>query len=276
MEETFERRLVDEARREPVRNSLRLGWEFFTQNTKLAAVVLGVAVGLQLLSTIPLIGLVAVVAFSVVGQGIQIYAGRHFYASKDIVEFVEGVKGIPPVAFMTRYKEQAFGAWLGWFLVSMIFMVVAAVLFFAMGGGAEIHADMTDEEALNVMMTMSGAFLPMVFVGLLLSYVYPLVQGRIIFSESFGEAFRAVFSLFSPALWRRAMSGEYFRFVLWFGLVLTGFAVAVMAAASVLMLIPLLGWILVIVGTMLLYYVAAMVFSIAEVLALEMVEHPAD
>ena len=271
-EETNERRLIDEARINPVKNSIRLGWEFFLQNKMLAVVVLSAIVVLNFLSMIPLLGLLAMVAMGVVGQGVQIYIGRHFYQSHDIVAFAEGAKTIPPVDFLLRYKNQAFGGWLGWFLIGMLLMLIFAIIFIAGGGVMEISETMSDEQAFRMMASMGGAFIPVLLIVLVLSYVYPIAQGKVIMSENFGEAFRAVFTIFTPSVWQEAMKKEYFRFVFFFGLVLMGFSFVLGIVATLLMMIPFFGWALLVIGGLLGYYVLMVVLSIVDVMALEIAE----
>ncbi len=271
-ERTDGHRLIDEARSNPVTNAIRLGWEFFLQNKMLAVVTISAFVVLEFLTMIPLLGLLAMVALGVVGQGVQIYVGRHFYRSHDIVAFVEEAKMIPPADFLLRYKNQALGAWLGWFLVGSVLMLIFMIAFFAGGGVMEISETMSDEEAFRMFAAMGGSLIPVLLIVMVLSYVYPIAQGRIILSESFGEAFRAVFSIFTPAVWREAMRGEYFRFVFVFGLLLLGVSFVAGIVAALLMMIPFLGWLLLAVVMLLGYYVMIVVFAIAEVLALEIAE----
>jgi hypothetical protein len=267
-------RLVDEARGEPVKNAYRLGWEFVQQNWTLVLATLGVFVLLTLLEMIPLIGIVAAIALGVFVQAVQIYVGRSFYEAESIERFVEGAAATSLKEFLTRYQAPAFGAWLGWFVIGMAMMLLW-ILMIGLSGldPAAFEGGVQDEaQALEFLKVMGTATLPLILIGLLLSYVYPIVQGRIILSDTFGDAFKAVFSLFSPTVWSHAMKGEYFSFVLVFGLVLIGFSFVVGIVMALLMLIPVLGVIVGFVAVVLMMYVLMMVLGVANVLGREIAE----
>ncbi len=269
MEETVQTRLVAEARQRPVKSALRLGIEFMDSNRLLAAMTMGTFVVLTLLQAVPLLGLVASVAMGVFSQAVQIYVGRAFYGAPDILAYVETAKTTPLKDFLTRFQAPAFGAWLGWIAVWIGMMIVFVILFSAFGGSMEMMAEATNDEAQmqQMLVASSGAMLPILLVFFALLYVYPIVQGRITVSDTFGEAFKAVFTLFSPDVWRRSMKKEYFSFVFFFGLAMTGIWILVMAVMMLLLLIPFLGAVLVTVWLMFLVYVFIMVISVANMIA---------
>lgn len=272
--ELTENRLLDEARSEPVKNAFRLGWEFVDQNRMLALATLGIFVLLSLLEVVPFIGLIAAVALGVFGQAIQIYVGRSFYEAASIQEFVEGAAATTLKEFLTRYQAPAFGAWLGWFVIGMAMLILWLVLVGMTGfDPAVFEGGMQDEaQALEFLKVMGSATLPLILIALVLMYVYPIVQGRIILSDTFGDAFKAVFSFFSPTVWSNAMKGEYFSFVLVFGLALIGFSFVVGIVLALLMLIPALGLIVGFVAVMLMMYVLMIILGVANVLGREIAE----
>lgn len=266
--------LVAMAKTEPVKNAFRLGWEFFLQNKMLCLIAIGAFFVLELLAMIPVLGLIASVAVGVYGQSIQIYTGKLFYRADSMEAFVEAVRQTKFDAFAMRNAKPAFGAWLGWFLVGMLIVLLFFVMLMAFGVSAEqlSHGANNEAQMAELMMSLGGAMLPALLVVLILAYIFPIVQGRVILSETFGEAFSAVMSLFSPAVWTSAMQGEYFRFVLFFGLVLIGLSVVAGIAMGILMLIPVLGWIVVFAALIFAMFQLMLILSFANVLAKEIAQ----
>ncbi len=265
--------LRDEARREPVKNAFRVGWEFVEQNMALGWATVAVFVVLSLVEFVPLVGFAATIAVGVFSQSIQIFVGRAFYGAETMEAFVSEASGVKLSTFLTRYQAPAFGAWLGWAAVGFVMLLAWMALVLLLGGDpAALETAGGDEAFETLFQAMGVAVLPVILIAMLLSYVYPIVQGRVILSDSFGEAFKAVFSLFSPTVWKHAMAGEYFSFVFFFGLVLIGVALAISLVATLLILVPILGALAVAVGAMVLLYPFVAVMGVACVLAREIAE----
>jgi hypothetical protein len=273
--ETEQTRLIDEARHEPVKNAFRLGLEFMDRNRLLAAMTMGIFLVLSLLEMVPVLGMAAGIALGVFSQAVQIYVGRTFYDAPDIGAFVSGAESTDLKTFLTRYQGQAFGAWLGWLALSFLFMLLFLVFFFASGVDltAFEQADVQNEAQIYALLiAVLEAGLPVVLAGLVLSYVYPIAQGRVIRSEGFGEAFKAVFSIFTPTVWAAAMNKAYFTYVFFFSLALMGIGALIMATMMLLMLIPFLGAVLILVWTVFLIYAFMMVLGVANTIAKEIAE----
>jgi hypothetical protein len=273
--ETINSRLIDEARHEPVKNAFRLGLEFMDRNRLLAAMTMGLFVLLTLLEMVPLLGLLATIAVGVFSQAVQIYVGRTFYQSADIQAFVADAESASLRSFLTRYQVPGFGGWLGWFAVSMIFATLFVILYITAGGNASMldpDALQNQEELFKFLGALGTAGFPLLLTGLLLTYVYPIAQGRVIMSDTFSDAFKAVFSVFTPTVWAAAMKKEYFSFVFFFSLALIGISVLVGVTMMLLFLIPFLGPILAVVWMMFLIYAFIMILGVANALAREIAE----
>jgi hypothetical protein len=78
-----------------------------------------------------------------------------------------------------------------------------------------INEQMNEADLVNAFVTLG---LPILLIALLFSYVQPLVQANIIMANGVKEGFKAVFTLFSIALWRTAFQSSYFKYVAGFGL----------------------------------------------------------
>lgn len=273
--ESAPNRLVEDARQAPVKNAFRLGVEFMDRNRSLAAMTMGVFFLLSLLEMVPVLGIAATIAVGVFAQAVQIYVGRAFYEASGIDAYVAAAESAGLKELLTRYQAPAFGAWLGWFTLSFVFMLLFVVFLFA--GGFDLSA--LDQQSLQneadiyaTVLLVLEAGTPVLLFALLLSYVYPIAQGRVIRSDTFGEAFRAVFSIFSPSVWASAMNGAYFMYVFYFSLALIGIAVLVFATMMLLVLIPILGAILIFVWMIFLVYVFMLVFGVANTIAREIAE----
>ena len=277
--ETGQRRLIDEARGEPVKNAFRLGLEFMDRNRLLAAMTMGIFVVLSLLDAVPGLGLLAGIALGVFAQSIQIYVGRTFHAAGDIGVFVEGAEQAKLKTFLTRYAAPAFGAWTGWFILSLAFLFIFGMLVVAAGldpSMLEQDAIQNEADAIALLMTLAEAGIPLMLVALALTYVYPIAQGRVILSETFGEAFKSVFSVFTPSVWSAAMQKEYFVYLFFFSLAVIGIILLVGIAMALLIMIPILGAILAVVWIVFLMYVFNLVMGIANTIAREIAEGSAD
>ena len=279
MHEETRGRLIGEALAQPVKNAFRLGWEFFVQNKVVAVAVMVTFLLLSVLQTVPLLGLLAGIAIGIFSNAIQIYVGRAFYGSEDILDFVERSRGAKWKPMLTEYLPQASGAWVGWLLVWLMLAIVFAVVLgltgfdpMAMesavqdGNGAQVIGEIPAETF--------GAFSIVTLIAMTFTYVYPVVQGRIILASSFSEAFNAVFGLFSPAVWRSTMNGRYFSFVLFFGLALMGASFAAGIVMTLLLLIPVVGALLLFPALFFLIYVFYMILSVANIMALELTLEP--
>lgn len=273
--ESSANRLLDEARKAPVKNAFRLGLEFMDRNRALAGMTMGVFFLLTLLEMIPVLGFLATVAVGVFAQAAQIYVGRAFLAAPDIEQYVTEAESATLKTFLTRYRAPAFGAWLGWVTLSILF-VILFILFLVMSG-ADLsglnEAALQDETRVYARIApvlMSG--IPVMLLALLLTYVYPIAQGRVIVSDTFGEAFKAVFSIFTPSVWAASMKGAYFSYVFFFSLALMGIAILVMVTMMLLALIPFLGMVLIFVWMIFLIYVFILLMGIANTMALAIAE----
>lgn len=276
MAEEDTQRLIDEAMHEPVKNAFRLGVEFMDRNRGLAAMTMGVFFLLSILDAVPVLGLFSAVALGIFSQSVQIFVGRTFYGAEHIEAFVGTAETTPFKTFLTRYVSPAFGAWLGWFLFGMLFIMV----FFFFLGFMGVDLAMFDDAALQddaaaaatLLQMVFGAGLPLLIIGMVLGYFYPIAQGRVILSEDFGGAFKSVFSILTPTVWRAGMNKAYFSYVFSFSMVLMGISLLIILAMVLLFLIPVLGAILAIVWMMFLVYVFMMILGIANVMAHEIAE----
>jgi hypothetical protein len=207
-------RLIDEASQsEAVKNTFRLGWEFIRLNQTFTLTVLGALIVLNFLGMIPVISLIASMLAGVFGIALQIYAGRAVYEAEDITSYVEFItKSQISDESLKGHMSTAFGAYMGWVVLILVFVFVASILAVSSGLVTE---NMTQE---NALMALASIGLPLVIVALVLSYVQPLVHSNIVLANDFPQGFKAVFTIFSKDVWSSAMQKSYFSYVALFGI----------------------------------------------------------
>ncbi len=255
-------RLIDEASQsEAVKNTFRLGWEFIKLNQTFTVTVLGVLIVLNFLGMIPVISLIASMLAGVLGIALQIYAGRAVYESDDITNYIDVIQKSDIKEVWSRHSAPAFGAYIGWVILLLIFVFTASILAISSGF---INENMNEAD---VLMAFASIGLPLVLVALILSYVQPLVHSNIVLSNSFQEAFKAVFTIFSKDVWSSAMQKSYFFYVIIFGLVIMLCVVPIAIVFSVLGMGIVFNLLLVIVS-----YVLMIIMSVAAMMARRIVE----
>lgn len=260
-------RLIDEAlASEPIRNTFRLGWEFITLNQKFTLTAIVIFILLNILGMIPMIALIFMVLSAVFGLAIQIYIGRTFYLSNSIKTYISEIEDSNLEAILNRHTATAFGAYIGWVALLVLFIIL-----FSMVGGSMgiITENMSEADLINALILLGFPFL---IVALILSYVQPLVQSNIIMANSFQEGFKAVFTIFSINLWRLSLQKSYFKYVASFGFVIIlvlfifAFIIGMISSLSGL---ALLGNILL----MICMYVFMIIMSVGAMMARRVIEN---
>jgi hypothetical protein len=208
-------RLIDEAlASEPIKNTFRLAWEFIVLNRNFTLTLMGLFIGFHLLGMIPVLALVFMVFAGVFGLAIQIYIGRVFYQTSDINNYLGTIKEsrIDMVSYTSI--APAFGAYLG----GLFFLFLIAFLFGIVANSMGLIQEGMSESDLTQMIASLG--MPMILTMLVLLYLQPLVQANIILAKNFSEGFKAVFTIFSINLWKKAFQKSYFSYVVILGIIL--------------------------------------------------------
>ena len=223
--EVENRRLIDEiVEDEPIKNSFRIAWEFIILNKTLTFTAMSMLLFLNIASLF--LGLLATVLAGVMSVAIQIYVARLLYESQDINHFVEETKKAKFETILSTHIFTALGAYLG--TVTLLFGAIFLMTSVIQSMGVDFETVQLNE----LMEVISKLIIPIGIVALLVSYLHPLVQSNIALSTTFKEAYRAVFTIFSPTLWSRAFQGAYFKYVSLFILII----------ASVIFLLSMLFW----------------------------------
>ena len=170
----YNTRLIDEASSvEPVKNTFRLGWEFIKLNQAFTLTVMGILIVLNFLGMIPVISLIASMLAGVLGIALQIYAGRAVYEAEDITSYVELIKKSRiDDESLKGHISTAFGAYMGWVVLILVFVFIASIV--AVSSGL-ITENMSQESAL---LALESIGLPLMIIALLFLYLRPFSRLR--------------------------------------------------------------------------------------------------
>ncbi|HHD82291.1 MAG TPA: hypothetical protein ENK82_09290 [Campylobacterales bacterium] len=260
------RRLIDEALVDtPIENTLRLAWEFIKLNKKFTFTAMGIFVVLNLFGAIPLLSLVFAVLAAVFTISIQMHVGRTFYGTENIETYIKEIEESRIDNILTQYSSTAFGVYLGWFV--LIFIMAFLLALFGVGSGL-LNQNMSQQDML---MALASLGLPLLLFVLVLSYVQPLVYSNIILANSFGEGFKAVFTIFSKDVWSSAMQKIYFAYVAKIGLLIMAAVLLAVFAVGLFTMIPFLG-LLASIAMLMGMYVFVVLMAVMSMVARRMVE----
>ena len=234
----------------PVKGSMNYAWMAMRakwSNTIWAALILLVVF---LLSALPVIGLLASVI-----QGILFYSLGYWVVDR-IREggspdgFIQRVTQDGVGALLTEKLAPATGFYLGFMIFSLLMGLITLAILWATGGFNAIAVTMQQQPAhmtpeqmevfyAQILAASSPALAFMLFTSLFFGYIWPLVYGYALVQKSFGDAFGAVFMLFSPRFWKASFTGKYFITVALWTLVLLGVGIVTGICMAVIFLIPL-------------------------------------
>lgn len=229
------RRLIDEALDfEPVKNTFRLAWEFIILNKNFTLMAMGAFVLLNFLGTLPVIGFILTVFAAAFGIVMQMHVGRTLYGTANIETYVDEIQKSSIKEALSNYLQTAFGIYLSW----LVFMLLIIFSFSLLGITTGVFTeDMNENDIVNA---FSDLGLPLVIFALLFSYLQPLVHSNIVLSNSGGEGFKAVFTIFTKDVWSSAMQKPYFFYVVKVALIILVLLVLV-GVIFFALLHPLLG-----------------------------------
>lgn len=236
MEERKEMNIVDQALAHPIKYAIMLTKEVYSLNKSFFWGLSAIIVVLALLSEIPLLGLIATVISGILMFSLFLFTGKVFYKAATMDMFVEEIESISVSKLWNNYWQPAFGAYLGWVVIVLGTLFLAGFMV-AVTGQADALM-MGDTAAENPMMLFSVMTIPMLIVSLIL-YLVPLVFANTIRTDTFGDAFKSVFSLFKSDIWRRAFTGVYFKYMALLGLVLIAFVIVMIMVSA--LFVTLLG-----------------------------------
>jgi hypothetical protein len=274
MEETDKEKIVDQALTHPIKYTLMLTKEVFSLNKGLFLAISAIVVLLSLLSNIPILGLIASVLSGILMFALFFFVGKVFYEAEDMDTFVEAIRTMRLSELWNRYWKASFGAYLGWVLVVLLYLLIAGLILGIAGAGNDLMMASEGNDPMAMLALLPATILPLILLALLL-YVTPLVFANIIKTDTFNDAFKAVFSIFSKDIWRRAFTGAYFKYMTLLGLILIALTVLMVVLAGAMMAIfsalspslMIVGMIIVVILMVVVQIVMNIFYAISSVIA---------
>jgi len=274
MEEQYQRGIVDQALEHPVKYTVMLTKEVISLNKRLFLGMTAIVTLLMYLSAIPIVGMFASILSGILLFTLFYFIGKTFYRSRTMDEFVNTIRSMTLADLWQNYLKPASGAYLGWVFLSLVMLLLTGILISLSGYGDSLVMAMQSQDPTVMLDAMPALILPFILV-LLLMYVAPLVLANVIKADNFNDAFRAVFTFFSKDVWRRAFTGEYFKYMTALGLIMLAFLFVMTIISAIFMAIfSALGSYMLIVGIvaativmMFLQVVMNVFFAISSVIA---------
>ncbi len=199
--------LLDEARaEEPVKNTLRLAWEFIVLNKNFTLTAMSLLLLLNILTIF--LGLLTMVISGILSLAIQIYFSKLVYYAQDIEMFVDEIKASKVEVAVSKNAFVATGAYFAWII--LFFALLFTLVIVVQSYGFSLENVKMVEELIPIAQTL---FLPISILALLLSYINPLVHSNIALAQDFKGGFLATFSIFSPALWQNSFKNGYPKYI---------------------------------------------------------------
>ena len=199
--------LLDEARaEEPVKNTLRLTWEFMVLNKKFTLTALSMLLLLNILTAF--LGLLAMVISGVFSLAIQIYVSKLVYKAQHIEAFIEESKKSKVEEAVAQNALVSAGAY--WALIVLFLALFFVLVMVIQSSGFSLENIKSVEELMPIAQTL---FLPITILALLMSYIHPLVHSNVAFAQDFKGGFLATFSIFSPTLWQNSFKNGYPKYI---------------------------------------------------------------
>jgi len=235
-----------------IKHSFSLTWRFFTQNKKAGFMILGILFAIMLLSMIPLVNFLTTIALGLFMISVQVYLSKTIMYSKDDADFDINIQNSNPSEIISKFIGVAAGTYLGIIVIEIILflllfmsmaMVVGTETLSALGTDA-----LTQQEQIDAYLSLGVFGIVLAIAFLFFGYIYPLVLGRVYMSNTFGEAFKSVFLVFSPSIWKASFNVRYFLLLTVTQLSIIAIVLLGMAFMLSVILIPLILFLIYIVG----------------------------
>ena len=207
--------------------AMRLVFIFFKSNISLSLITILILMIFMMMVNLLNMGLIAMFGYIILNLAIQIYIGRAILENNDEVSIKYLASKTNISSFLTKYLNIATGSFLGFFTIIItilfIFSIIVATnldpttvdILNQKGVSQESIKALESDRAFQV------ATLVYSLISLTLSYAFPAVMGRVFSSQSFISAFKRVFLIFSPSLWKSLFSKEYFILILIWSIVIS-------------------------------------------------------
>ncbi|MCF6200852.1 MAG: hypothetical protein L3J42_01795 [Hydrogenimonas sp.] len=237
-------------RNRPIGTALDYTWAALSANWKNSAIVAAILLLLMLFQIIPILGIVAGVLQSIIFYALAYWAVENIIKSSNIENFKEQIQNANVKDMLFSFLAPASGFYLGFIIISVIFIAATALIFWLTGGGAIFsmmqeqmgNSSMAPEQAMIFYTQILGMGTPAILFFIIaitfFGYIWPLVYGYALMQRSFSDALNALFMLFSTRFWRAAFTMKYLKIVSLWMLILFGAMIVAGICASLFILIP--------------------------------------
>jgi hypothetical protein len=194
------------------------------------------------LSLVPFISPVANIALQIIGFQLMVYYGRPVLKRLSREELYAFLDSSTVKRIYTEKIEVSSGIFLASFIIGVLFVVFFFALLFVSGipVGLEALEEAASEELIgSYLIRFLIVFVIFSLVAGWFLFVYPIALGYAMGRDDFGEAFLAIFRLFSPSFWKRALSFKYFIFITVSAIVSIFFSLLAVFSLFTLILFPL-------------------------------------
>ncbi len=222
------------------RVAFAMAWNFFKGNYALNFAVVAILIVLKLLGMLPVIGLLFIFGYSILELSIQIFFGRKAkeVVSEEDMQYVAAETKIGE--YLSAYLPQASGAFLALFLLALVFIALFGVIVASSGSMKMVseQALMQGQMAQVLLYVMGSPSILLFLVVAILFYFFPAMMGKVFKSEDFVAAFKSVFLLFSPTLWKSTFNKDYFVLIFIWSIIVTIAVVLIVLMMGTVLLIP--------------------------------------
>ena len=224
------------------RYAIDLSISFLKGNWALSLGVIAVLIFFNLLSLIPMIGILFMFGYSVLLTSFQIYVAKASLKVRDTQDMESIAQNSDIKSLFSENIEVAFGATLGLFTISFILITIFTIVFsftptFALMQKSPFYIFAPDPVTIIVLLVF-------LLISMWFGYVYPAVAGEVYLSKNFKGAFTKNFLIFHPTIWEKSINKEYFKLIAIWSLIVFFIALlfAIMFQKIILIPVALIGW----------------------------------
>ncbi len=235
MEDHTSEGIAYQALQRPIEYTIKLTKEVFILNKPLFLSVAAIVILFSMLANIPLVGILFSILSGVLLFMLFFFVGKLFERAKTMDAFVDEIRSTTLSTLWRDYYTPSLGAYFGWLTLILSFLLLFAMMIMANGETEDILIGLKANDYSGLIAILPSMIVPSIIVMALVTYLMPLVFAKMIAADTFGEAYRAVFTFFRGDVWKRAFTGAYFKYMSLLGVILIVFVIAMMIISGIVM-----------------------------------------
>jgi len=226
--------IIDQVPAHPIRYTFMLTWDIFDLNKLLFFMVMVTVIIFSLITNLPIVGLIASMFIGLSIFSLSFFVGKTFYYAKTMGQLIAVIRTTMIENLWEDYWKPSLGAYMGWVVLMLAITLLTNFIININDQESNLATAMLTGDPVVIRAIIPYMTLPFILIMLFL-YVMPLVFVNVIKTDNFNDAFKAVFTVFSKDVWRRALTGAYFKYMSLLGLLII-FATAIVAVVSELIM----------------------------------------